>query len=120
MQDFNDNQEIDFDELARLARENPDGFEATRKRMIQEVIDNASPEIKHRMEGLQWQIDQVRKTSSNPMASCLKISEMMWDSVLGEDGLLESMQQLNEPQSLASRTPRESAKIIDINKPKID
>lgn len=107
--------DFNFDEWAKMAKEDPDAFEDMRKKMIQEVIDNTSPEIKRRMQGLQWQIDKIRSTSSNPMASCLKISQMMWDNVLGEDGLLENMRMLNNPQEIAKISkPKESATIINL------
>jgi hypothetical protein len=112
----NINKEFDFDEWAKLARENPDAYEDMREKMIQEVIDSTSPEIKRRMQGLQWKIDQIRSTSTNPMSSCLKISQMMWDNVLGEDGLLDHMRQLSDPEQIPKRTdPKESATIININ-----
>lgn len=113
MQDINNNIEFDFDEWVRLAKDDPDAYEDMRKKMIREVIDNTSPEVKRRMEGLQWQIDQVRTTSANPMASCLRISQMMWDSVLGEDGLLDNMEQLNNPDALnRAKKPKVSAQVI--------
>lgn len=109
-------KDFNFDEMARLAKEDPDAFEIMREKMIQDAIDNSSPEIKQRMQGLQWQIDKVRSTSSNPMASCLKISQMMWDNVLGDDGLLENMRLLNEPQQIRKiDKPKESATIINLN-----
>lgn len=108
--------EFDFDKWARLAKEDPEAYEDMRKKMIQDVIDNASPEVKRRMEGLQWQIDQVRTSSTNPMSSCLKISKMMWHNVTGEDGLLDNMRQLTEPgQVLEPNSPKQSATIINIS-----
>lgn len=107
--------EFNFDEWVRLAKENPDAYEDMRKKMIQEVIDDTSPEVRRRMEGLQWQIDQIRSTSTNPMSSCLKISQMMWDKTIGEDGLLDHMRRLSEPSQISKAVkPKESAKIIDI------
>ena len=109
------NTEFDFDEWAKLAKEDPDAYERMREKMIQEVIDSTSPEIKRRMQGLQWKIDQIRSTSANPMSSCLKISQMMWDNVLGEDGLLDHMRQLSDPEQIPKfNRPKESATIIDI------
>ncbi|MCZ6802363.1 MAG: DUF3135 domain-containing protein [Proteobacteria bacterium] len=70
MHKVNTNTEFNFDEWARLAREDPDAYEDLRNRLIQELMDNTSPEIRPRMQGLQWQIDQIRSTSANPMASC--------------------------------------------------
>jgi hypothetical protein len=107
--------EFNFDEWAKLAKEDPDAFENMRERMIQDVIESTSPEIKRRMQGLQWKIDKIRSTSSNPMASCLRISQMMWDNVLGEEGLLENMRLLNDPDQMSKfNKPKESAKIINL------
>lgn len=115
MHNVNSNTEFDFDEWVRLAREDPDAYEDLRKQLIQEVIDNTSPEIKRRLQGLQWQIDQIRSTSANPMASCLRISQMMWDSVLGDHGLIEHMQQLSNPQTRNTSKPRELATVTRIS-----
>jgi hypothetical protein len=108
--------DFNFDEWAKMAKEDPEAFENKRKKMIQDVIDATSPEVQRRMQGLQWQIDNVRSTSSNPMASCLKISQMMWDNVLGDDGLLENMRKLNDPEQISKlKQPKESATIISLN-----
>jgi hypothetical protein len=114
MQNFSNSTEFDFDRWARLAKDDPEAYEDMRREMVQEILDNTSPEIKRRMQGLQWQIDQVRSTSANPMASCLKISQMMWDRVLGEDGLLENLQRLNNPDIDKLNRPKESATIIEL------
>ncbi len=115
MHDIN-NVDFDFDEWAKLARDNPEAYEDKRRKMLEEVIKSTSPEIKRRMQGLQWKIDQIRSTSANPMASCLKISQMMWDSVLGEEGLLENMERLNSPDGLKEKSrPKPSAEVIDIH-----
>jgi len=102
--------------MVRLAKEDPGAYENKRERMIQEVIDSTSPEVRRRMEGLQWQIDQIRSTSANPMQSCLRISQMMWNSVLGDDGLLDHMRQLTDPEQLPkiNKKAKESATVINI------
>lgn len=115
MRQFSDsinNTEFDFDEWVRLAQDDPDAYEDKRKEIIQQVIESTSPEIKRRMQGLQWQIDQIRSTSANPMASCLRISQMMWDSVLGDEGLLKHMEQLNSPDLPQLNKPKTTAKVI--------
>lgn len=110
------NTEFDFDAWAKLAKDDPNAFESMREQMIQDVIASTSPEIKRRMEGLQWQIDQIRSTSANPMSSCLKISQMMWENVTGEDGLIDHMRQLSDPiQEQKPNKPKGTAKIINIS-----
>ncbi len=113
---MNSGAEFDFDEWAKLAKENPDAFENKRQQMIQDVIDTSSPKIRRRMQGLQWQIDQIRATSTNPMASCLKISQMMWDKTIGEDGLVDHLQQLTDASYNrdTSNQIKQSATIIDL------
>ena len=109
------NTEFDFDYWVKLAKEDPDAYEDMRKKVIQDVIDNSSPRIKRRLEGLQWQIDQIRSSSTNPMSSCLRISQIMWDKVLGDDGLLEHMRQLSSPeQILNTAKPKKLASVTDI------
>jgi len=117
----NSDTEFNFDEWAKMAKEDPEAFEDIRKQMIQNVIDSTSPEIKKRMQGLQWQIDNIRSASSNPMESCLKISQMMWDNVLGEDGLLENMRKLDDPEQVSKpKQQKESATIINLNNNKTE
>lgn len=112
----NKETDFDFDRWAKLAKDDPEAYEDMRKKLIQEVIDGAAPEVKRRMEGLQWQIDQVRTGSTNPMSSCLKISKMMWDNVTGENGLIDNMRQLTEPEQLQKpEISKQSATIININ-----
>ena len=107
----------DFDELMVLAMKDPDAFENERQKFIDSFIDNVPQEKRHRLLGLQWKIDQTRKLAGSPMASCIAISNMMWDS----------LNQLNQHQrefidyTLNQSTPisREStisAKILPFNK----
>jgi len=85
---------FNFDEWMKLAKDDPEAFEKQRLEAIQGVISNSSDNSKNRLEGLQWQIDQMRKTSATPMAACLDISKMMWENVQGEEGLVETLNQL--------------------------
>jgi hypothetical protein len=86
--------DFDFDAWSRLAREDPAAFEEQRARLIREVINQAPEEFRQRIEGLQWRIDMVRQQARTPMAACLRISGMMWDSVMGDNGLVENMERL--------------------------
>lgn len=64
----NDKKEgdFDFDQWATIARQDPEQFERMRQQLINEVIAQSPEHLKQRMEGLQWQIDQIRKQSSSP------------------------------------------------------
>ena len=71
----------DFDEWMMLAKNDPEKFEEKRRKRIETFFNNVPEERAQRLKGLQWQIDQTRKLAGSPMASCIAISNMMWDSV---------------------------------------
>lgn len=72
-----------FDTLKQMAQKNPEALEDLRLLLTQEVIDSArSIEQKRRLEGLKFKVDMNRRKSKNPMQSCLKLSQLMWDSAL--------------------------------------
>ena len=72
---------LDFDEWMNLAKSDPEKFEIRRREHIESFFNNVPEERKPRLMSLQWRIDQTRKLSHSPMASCIAISNMMWDSV---------------------------------------
>ena len=87
--------QVEFDEWKDLAKENPAAFEALRLEVIDELIESAPAENRPRLRALQWRIDQERRLASTPMAGCIRISRMMWDRVLGEDGFLDRLKMLS-------------------------
>ena len=109
---YSSNINLDFDEWMNLARDNPDEFEAKRQEQIDLFFEKV-PENRHsRLKGLQWQIDQTRKLSRSPMASCIKISTMMWESV---DRLREQQYELvNTVTGKIERTTNKNKKSADI------
>lgn len=72
---------VDFDEMLALAKTDPTTFEARREEYIESFLTSIPAEKRHRLRGLQWQIDQTRQLARTPMASCVAISNMMWDSL---------------------------------------
>jgi Protein of unknown function (DUF3135) len=104
----------EFDHWAKLAVADPDAFEARRSRLIEAFISSVPPERQPRLRGLQWRIDQVRRSARTPLASCIRISRMMWDSVLGEGGLHEvlsiALDGVSAPQT--TRVPRLNAQVL--------
>lgn len=86
----------DFETLARMAQEDPDGLEALRDRLASNLIESARPEHRRRLRGLQFQIDMERRRAANPLASCLRISQMMQDSLLD---LQQALAGEGEPRS---------------------
>ena len=69
-----------FDQLLEMARQRPDELEALREQMVENVISSARTEYRHRLRGLQFQIDMTRAKSKTPLAACLRISKLMHES----------------------------------------
>ncbi|MFP5344304.1 MAG: DUF3135 domain-containing protein [Gammaproteobacteria bacterium] len=88
--------DINFDEWATLAATDPEAFERQRASLVSQVLDHSPERRQERLRGLQWRIDKVRERSATPLAACIRISGMMWDSVMGEGGLVESLQSLRK------------------------
>ena len=109
-------KDFDFDQWVRLAQEDPDRFEEIRQKKIDGIIESVPEEFRNRIRGLQWQIDQMRQTAKNPMASCIKITTMMWDTVLGDDGLVKSIENLGKPRKTGGQKEPRQAKIIELGK----
>ncbi len=75
---------FDFGCWMRLARSDPQAFERRRREVLEAVIRQAGPARRRRLEGLQCRIDLERRRARTPMAACLRLSSMMWDSVNDE------------------------------------
>ncbi len=105
--------EFSFDEWKNLASKDPEAFERQRERLIRETINQAPAEHRSRLLRLQWRVDMERKRQANPMASCVKLSRMMLDSVYGENGLVSALNGQNAKQVRLT-----SAKVLDLTKRK--
>jgi Protein of unknown function (DUF3135). len=102
-----------FDEWSTLASSDSDAFEAQRAEVIEDAIRRAPEAKQDRLRRLQWRIDQVRRTSGTPLVACLRISGMMWDSVLGENGLIRALKKLGDSgPSAQNERPTKVAKIL--------
>ncbi len=84
-----------FEELSRLAQEDPDAFERRRKELIEEAIQQANPVHHERLRQLQWRIDMERRRCKTPLASCIKLHEMLWDIFANpQNSFLEAVENL--------------------------
>jgi hypothetical protein len=82
---------LDLDQLRYLARKDPVAFEDRRRELIEAVIARAPERRRRRLRGLQWRVDVVRNRSSCPLEACISLSEMMWESFAGTNGLREAL-----------------------------
>jgi len=85
---------FDFETLSGLAQTDPGSFETLRQQTIDRAIERAPEECRQRLRRLQWRIDRVRETSRTPLAACILISDMMWNSF---NDLNRIYQRLSEP-----------------------
>jgi hypothetical protein len=92
-----DSMNIDFDTWAELARTDKDEFERRRRAVIEGVIIAADPDSQPRLRALQWRIDMERQRARTPLAACIRISAMMWESIY------ELRAALNDPKSVRGR-----------------
>ncbi len=83
--------ELDFDTAMELAQTDPEAFERYRQDIVEAMIASAPESKRQHLRCLQWRIDQERKRAASPMAACVKIYLMMWDSVVLEGGLIDTM-----------------------------
>jgi len=70
-----------FDEMVRLAKDDPETLERIRLQLIEDTIAEAPESCHRRLRGLQFQIDMERRRAGNPMGACIRISKMMHDSL---------------------------------------
>lgn len=105
-------QKVDFDQWLKLASTDMPAFEALRRTMINQVIDQAAEEQRDRLRRLQWRIDQERQRCKSPMGACVRISRMMWDRLMGRDGLLERLQELTDGGFPRPGRPKPLARVI--------
>ena len=82
-----------FDEWAALALSDPQAFEVQRQEVIDRAIRAAPAARQEKLRRIQWKLDQIRRTSRTPMAACLRMNRLLWESVSGDNGLLARLQQ---------------------------
>ncbi|ODS22791.1 hypothetical protein AB835_12225 [Candidatus Endobugula sertula] len=105
-----------FDELVKLAQENPEALEKLRQEHINRTIENAPKAYKHRLQGLQFQIDSQRQIHKNsPLGACIKISQMMNESFAEFRSWLNQASGVNDPlRELVQETEEREAKSANI------
>lgn len=77
-----------FDELSALARDDPEAFESYRQRLIESAIAKVPTARRQRIRALQWRIEQERRRAPTPLAACVTLSRMMWNSIADLDQAL--------------------------------
>ncbi|ALP54462.1 hypothetical protein Tel_15620 [Candidatus Tenderia electrophaga] len=92
------NRSFVFDEWKKLAETNPKAFEFTRRKVIDDLINEAR--ASERLKCLQWRIDVERERAASPLSACVRLSNMMLNSLYGDGGLAKTLN--GTPRSKAS------------------
>ena len=107
-----------FDELLKLAQEDPEKLEAYRQEQVEKLINEAPESSQRRLRGLQFQIDAQRKIHhDSPMGSCMSISKMMHESFAELRTWLNQVTGVNDPlryeaDSIVQDDKMEAAKVL--------
>lgn len=107
-------RKIDFDHWSELAKSDPDSFEQLRDRTLKACISRSSTAHQERLRCLQWRIDQIRSQSGTPLAACVKISGIMWDTFNRLGKVYNDLEQHNAGIPLPVRP---KAKLLPFKKP---
>lgn len=99
-------ENFSFEDLAGLATKDPAKFEALRAKMCQDLIQSAPERLHRRLNGLQFTIDMERQKAKTPLAACIKLSNMMHDS------LKELQQALANPEEYMRNLRQEEAQVL--------
>ena len=111
---------LDLDRLTRLATQDPEAFEAERRRLVEALIESAPDSQRQRLRGLQWRVDTLREHAPTPMAACLKISGMMWDHVMQPGGLLDAFGALKGEKTVDELCNPGEGRLLEFRRPPDD
>ena len=66
-----------FDDLVKLASEDPQAFDAYRADLIEQFISSEAGSRQVNMRRFQWRIEQETRNNTSSMGRCIKLSAMM-------------------------------------------
>jgi hypothetical protein len=110
-----DDSAYSFEFWAGLAAQDPASFEQARCQLIEHLIASASVAAQPRLRGLQWQVDRLREVHS-PLSACVRISGMMWERLLGSNGLLDAVDRFSRAEK-TSPPPMSTCQILPFERP---
>ena len=97
------NQPVDnmcelFDSLSKLAQSHPATFEEIRQHLIAAEINQAHPDTRERLRGLQTSVDLEIQAAQSPFQAMVRLSKRMLNHVYGRNGLLEEANAILTPK----------------------
>lgn len=70
-----------FETLRYLAEHDPERLEQLRRSLTEQLIARSPETSRHRLRGLQFQIEARIRLAPNPVAACIAISGMMHNAL---------------------------------------
>jgi len=106
--------DFDFESWMKLAQSDPEAFERKRGELIRDFIAGQSEESRRGLNQMQWRVDSIREVSANPLASCVRIYEMLLEKAFGENGFTESLSALNDYSAIPEKhfPPSKNGKVL--------
>lgn len=105
----------DFETWMNLAKEDPSRFEALRQKTIDDFITQVPENKQLHLRRVQWRVDQARQRAGTPLAACVALSRMMWDSFSElRDTYYEVLEQGQEKP--VKRLPPRSAQVLEFRR----
>jgi len=96
---------FDFDQWMNLARDHPETFERVRLEAIEAYFDQIPPQRQSLLRHLQWRIDMEIQRSRTPLAGCLRIHQMMMESLDRQKTAVDELLGMH-PESSKPRTTK--------------
>lgn len=95
-----------FETLRYLAEHDPERLEQLRRTLTEQLIARSPEASRHRLRGLQFQIENRVRLAPNPIAACVAISRMMH----------AALDQLQRAFHNGPEAPRRSARVIALSR----
>jgi hypothetical protein len=95
----------DFDTLKHWALAEPERLDALLHQQIEALIAQVGPDQQRRLRGLQFRIDCQRRLAKNNLDSCIRIANMMHDSVYAMRRHMLHLQEESLAQDEESQPP---------------
>ena len=112
-------EKLDFDHWLELAKSDPVSFETLRSQTIEEAIARFAESRQSHLRRVQWRIDRVRERSRSPMAACIAISNMMWESFNHLNSTYKHLyEETSGRQSQTDLAPLPTARILAFRPPR--
>jgi hypothetical protein len=102
--------------LAALAKSDPRALEKLRQEATHALINDAPDHLQRRLRGLQFQIDMEVRRSKSHLQSCIRVSQMMHDSLSEMRQTLQGMLDREDTIKDEEKTVT-TAKIISFESP---